>query len=102
MRRSVRRLPESTSRIAPVGTAATTVTTDHALRAQCYFVAIVSAINLEKYKEATDIRQEFTDMVESLPELSLPDGVDNPSFWHSQSNRIWEQEIRRSSQSLRS
>jgi anti-anti-sigma factor len=74
----------------------------HEERAKAYFILMNTALNLDKPKEASVAFQEFTRLVESLPEcVGAQDGVSNPHFWYQQAQDIWQKEIESRGSELR-
>lgn len=72
----------------------------HLEKAQSYLILMVSAINLQKFREATQMQADFTRMIESLPQIESLQGYNNPMFWHEQCTKIWKQEIESQSSAL--
>lgn len=59
---------------------------------KAYYILLISALYLEKPKEAVKIRAEYVSFMEALP-IKMHDGVqgiDSPSFWFSQAQAIGE------------
>lgn len=66
---------------------------------KAYFTLLISALSLQKPKEAVKVHSEYVSQMETLPR-SIQDiqGIDSPSFWFSQAQTIWERTTKNKSE----
>jgi anti-anti-sigma factor len=67
---------------------------------KAYFVLLISALSLEKVKEAEKVYADYASYLETLPQniKDCSQGIDAPSFWFSQAQMIWEKEAKNDSE----
>jgi len=70
---------------------------------KAYFILLVCAISIQKPKEAAKINADYTAHIDALPRnlKDGPQGIDNPTFWFSQAQVIWEKEINKKSEAFK-
>ncbi|MDD5674807.1 MAG: STAS domain-containing protein [Chitinivibrionales bacterium] len=74
---------------------------NHLELAQAYFVLLQVDLNLEKFKEASVVYDQFTALMESLTAPIAVTDIYSPHFWYQQSLKIWQKEINNKSSAMR-
>ncbi|MGD9201837.1 MAG: STAS domain-containing protein [Chitinispirillia bacterium] len=66
-----------------------------------YFSLLISNLNLDKMKDASQVFGEFTNFINEIPDTISPNGISSPIFWYKQSEIIWKKDIESKSSILK-
>jgi anti-anti-sigma factor len=70
---------------------------NHLIIAKILFILFVANLNLDKAKEATSLYTQFSELIESMPDITEGDDINNPGFWYAQCQSFWQREIKQKS-----
>lgn len=65
-----------------------------------HFILLISNLNLDKKKEASDSYTAFSEYMNSISQKTIDSGLSSPSFWYNQGEVIWKKYIEEQSKSF--
>jgi len=70
--------------------------------AQTFYILIIASLSADKYKDVSKFFNDFTSLVDTLPEQDLEiQSINIPSFWYKKAEMIWQKEIQQKSSALK-
>ena len=66
-----------------------------------YFSLLISNLNLDKMKDASQVFADFTNFINDIPDTISPNGISSPIFWYNQAELIWKKDIESKSSILK-